>query len=341
MEIGGRKSSWPRDYLPSLFWTVMVALGSLGVVGLYFSATWHSNSQMRLRDGAITDVSSVFRNLSYEQAEKIKDVLTKWGERVAREEFGPILFRDGAIALLVAVFITATIELYAARRLRTQVAQDVLSGVFNKIIPKEIFEEVKSQVIQATVLRRDWNIRISLDKDTTLNKEGSDLYVSTTILSFGIENLLNQPQQYTLSSGLSLDVTGTDSQGKQLPRYEKVTIGSEDFVGEKLASHLSQEGVRLSMPIDLPSKTDEIVESSIVIKEIVRVPDAFHWVTPMVADGTTIDIDTSATPDLIFSVEAYHPDKKKLKETIPGRRWVFSGGMLPWQGFEVATKKKS
>ncbi|MDD5560273.1 hypothetical protein [Candidatus Methylomirabilis sp.] len=319
----------------------MVALGGLGVVGLYFSATWHSRSQAQLRDDAITDVSSAFRNLSYEQAEKIKNVLTKWGERVSREEFGPILLRDGAIALLIAVFITVTIELYAARRLRMQVAQDVLSGVFNKIIPEEIFEEVKSQVIQATALRRDWKIKISLSKDVALNKPGYDLYVSTTILSFGIENLLSQPQRYPLSSGLSLDITGTDSEGKQLPRYEKVTVGSDNFVGEKLASHLSQEGVRLSMPIDLPSRIDGMVESMIVIKEIIRVPDAFNWVTPMVADGATIDIDTTATPDLSFTIEAYHPNKKKLKETIAGQRWVFSEGMLPWQGFEVEVKKKA
>lgn len=330
-----------RSHLSIIFWLAMGVVLLLGTVGLLVSANWKSETQEHLRQEVIRDVVSVLPNLSFEHAEKINDILTKWGERTAEEKFGPIFVRDMAIAFIIAVFLTVTIELYAGRKLRSEVSEDVLSGVFRKIMPDIIFEEVKSNVIQAGVLRKDWQIRMRPTKGNIQGEQNKDLYVSDTVFRYAIENLLNRPQNHELSSGLSLDIVATDSGGKPLPRFVKVSLDDKEFEGDDLKGYLNEGGNRLTMPITLPSARSSPTVVQIEVREIVRVPDAWYWATATPADGATIHIDASATPELEFKVEPYHSNKTLLEEPIAGQQWVFKGGILPWQGFEICVTTKA
>ena len=327
----------PRSYLAGVFWLLMLVALLIGLLGLFVSAAWQSQSQPELREDVIKEISSTLHDLTYKDSETIRQTLNKWEERTSQERFWPTLVRDLSIALLIAVFLTVSIELYAGRRLREQVATEVLSGVFNKIIPEVIFDEVKSNVIQAPVMRKNWEIRMSLARDAALTDP--NLYVSTTILGYGIQNLLNRSQVYPLSSRLSQDVTGPDAQGEPLPRFVRVTING--VAVPDLSRHLSDNASRLLVPVPLPGSSDEVVQILLEVREIIRIPDAIYWATPTGAEGAIIEIDNTGTPDLGFKVEAYHPDKGRLRETIAGRRWVFTGGILPWQAFEIQTFRRA
>lgn len=73
------------------------------------------------------------------------------------------------------------------------------------------------------------------------------------------------------------------------------------------------------------------------IREIIRVPDTFCWSMNSTTEEAEIVIDASAptVTDIAFEVTALHPDRARLVETIAGRTWVFAGGILPWQGFQI------
>ena len=241
--------------------------------------------------------------------------------------------------MFLAVFLTVTIELYAGRKLRTQVAEDVLSGVFNKIIPPVIFDEVKSQIIQSPVIKRKWELRMVLRDDEKISGTDPNYYISRTVLSYSLENLLNRPQIFTISSGLSRDHSAVDSFGNKLPRFVTLKIDNQEVTGAELENCFSENKSRLSKKINLPAGGGKLTEVLIEIEELVRVPESFYWATPNSADGVTIDIDSSSVPGLTFNAIPYHPNAEAFNETIKGKRWVFSGGILPFQGFEIEARK--
>lgn len=329
-----------HTYLDWVFWLAMIIVVLIGGTGLYFSSIWQSQTRAALRDDAIEDVVAVLPDVTHAEMQTVRAGLEKWENRMREETVGPVFVRDGSIALLLAVFLTVTIELYAGRKLRDQVAEDVLTGVFHKIIPPKIFDEIRSQVIQSSVFRENWEVRMTLSLDQHLQQTDPNLYLSTTILEYDIKNLLNRSNIYVISVGLSLDVTGTNQQGEQLPRISAVTVDNTRFEGDSLKKYVKASGARFSMPVTLSASAEDDCHVLIEIEEVIRTPDAFYWATPMAADGATINIDTAGAPDLEFSVIAYHPNQDGLDERIVGERWVFSDGLLPWQGFEVNVKKK-
>lgn len=71
------------------------------------------------------------------------------------------LSRDLGIALLISVIATFLIEKYASDRLREDIARDVLSAAYLKVVPKEIFAQVADNVFRSEVYRTDWEVHIN------------------------------------------------------------------------------------------------------------------------------------------------------------------------------------
>ena len=73
---------------------------------------------------------------------------------------GPDVVRDLGIALLVSVFVTFAIELYASKRVRQELTYHALSAAYQQIVPEEIFDQIKDNVFQSDVYRRNWEVHI-------------------------------------------------------------------------------------------------------------------------------------------------------------------------------------
>jgi hypothetical protein len=69
-------------------------------------------------------------------ADLVKELVTELSQQ---DGLGPDLLRDVGIALLIAVFVTLVIELYASSRLREHISYDVLSAAYAKVVPEEIY----------------------------------------------------------------------------------------------------------------------------------------------------------------------------------------------------------
>lgn len=284
-----------KNYLGKFFVALLVGVLILGIAGLVFHSVWVSASEKALTEALIKDVHSLLPNLSHTDAENIRAALSKWSENLTSESMGPILLRDISIAAIISVALIVAIEFYAGQKLREQVAEDVLSGVFRKIIPESIFEEIRSSIIHAPIIRKQWEVRMAVRKDQTLFERDPDLYVSTTIVEYKIESLINRPSKHTIISFLAQDVTGMDSTGQPLPRYVAVSINGNRIAGEDLNEFLTEDGTRYENTITIPrASSGTSTHILLELEEVIRVPDTFYWTTTSATEGAIFNIDTAA-----------------------------------------------
>src|ERR1700730_9963636 len=73
-----------------------------------------------------------------------------------------VVIRDLGIGMIVSVFVTISIELYASARLRSEVATDVMEAIFQRLIPPVIWTQVATFVLRADVVCYNWELNIDV-----------------------------------------------------------------------------------------------------------------------------------------------------------------------------------
>lgn len=325
-----------RYYITLIF--VFLGLGGVLILG---SAWWDFSSKKNIHAEVIGELrNSVPRLLSKEEGQVVA-ILEKWEGRWSQENLIRTIIRDFGIALIVAAFLTLAIEIYTKTKLISEVRKGVLEATFQKIIPEVIFREVQAHIIKARVLRKGWDIHLSVHEDENVSRTHPDCYVTRTVTRYKIHNLVNQAHEHTITSALDLSSDCSDAVGK-LPRYEKVQIGAETYGvgGKDLKKILTDDGAGYRVQALLPKSIDEPVVVINEIRDILRVPDTFAWWTSIQAEGGRLTIDSFSVPALKFEVKPLHPNRVGIEEPVKGRMWEFHGGFLPWQGFEIRVWKE-
>jgi hypothetical protein len=331
------KASW---YLSRFFWLWMCLWILVGCALLLGSIWWQSSTDQSIHTEVISKINAIVPDLRLKAADEVRVMLSQWEHRLIEERFGPAVMRDLAIALLIAAIVTVTIELYAGEKLRSRIAEDVLQAVYMTVVPRSIYQQVADSIFRATVVKRDWQIHMTLRPSNELGKDNEHLYISKTVISQKFCNLLARPQpDFPVSCELDEDVTKPEL---DLPRFTKVTIAGDVYEGERLDKIVDKSTYSYRTLIDLPGGSpDDYLQVVNEIEEIVRVPDTFVWSTPYMTEGITrIIIDTTGTPELQFKVFPLHANRKALEERVKGRQWDSEDGILPWQGIEVVAGLK-
>jgi hypothetical protein len=168
----GRETSRLRDCIKrtlenqtTIFNLAMSICGLLGGLGVAGSIYWESRYQAQPHDQFVIELGSLLAQSSKPSSEQLAQLVSRWQESLSKEHFGPEIIRDLSIALLVSVFVTVSIELYAGKRLRTQIAGEVLEAAeaaFEKFIPDVIYKEVADNVFRSNVFRRQWSVDMSV-----------------------------------------------------------------------------------------------------------------------------------------------------------------------------------
>jgi hypothetical protein len=165
-----KKKRSPAD-LRSIFVLWMVICTIVGIAGIASSIYWESKLQAQSHDQFRIDIGSLISQTPKPNGKEVTQVLDRWEKALGEQHVEPEIIRDLSIALLVAVFVTFAIELYAGLRLRTQIANDVLEAAFEKIVPEEIYDEVRDNIFRSPVVRRDWVVDIKIvDRSSDLYK---------------------------------------------------------------------------------------------------------------------------------------------------------------------------
>jgi hypothetical protein len=278
-----------------------------------------------------------------------------WADATSATAVGPVIVRDLGIALLIGVFVTGSIELYAARRLREEVATDVITATFHTLVSAKIYAEIRDNVLQSTVIRRGWEVNMSVVDpvaehelyDQVRTVAGGDIYLVDSEVSYDVVNTTGKQLIYDISGGIDLDTPLTDL---GIPRFSVVSIDHaatqiDDAVSMAVLGNGTHhlDGLDLSVvggqlvfvsPKRIPASGKLAVRFK--LRRAFRAPGQFVLSATVPTEGFRLRI--YGGNDLSFNLIALHPNKEDLV-SIDSREWRFESGILPWQGFALRASK--
>ena len=307
----------------------LVGLIGIGLCGL----SGHFDSQ--IEDFSVNQLLAEIQKtaaLNFEQVSQITAFTEHWKQHLAHASFWTTLIRDVGIAMMLAVILTVVIEFWARQRLQDEIREGVLEATFRRLIPPQIFDEIRNGVLLAKSVKRQWQLVMTVSRDATLNGPDPRCYASQTSVTYRIHNLTNSAYEETFSTELNRDIEGSDQTGS-LPRFDWVRIGNKKYTDEELKDFLAPDGHSYTVSLTLP-RDPSYLEVRNEFKEVLRVPDTFVWSMTGLTEDVSITIESTGVPEIGFEVNALHPDRKRLERTGNGR-WDFQGVVLPWQGFEI------
>lgn len=320
-----------------LYFAGLILLFLLGV-GLVAIAQWEANNTAQSTNDLVLDqIQHTIPALTRDTAKVVAKALDEWRERVNHEGFRSVLMRDLGIAFIVAVLLTVVIERYARNRLADELRSGIVEATFQRLIHPKVFDQVRHHVMNADLLKENWQIEMVVSDDPEISRVYPDFYVSKTLLRYTLRNISGKEITHPFEVELDRDVTGPDGV-TSLPKFESITVGANKYEGEELEKRLEADGSLFSCKCTIGETPVQIVA---MLREIIRVPDTITWSTMQCADGAKFSIDVSAVKGrgIAFEVTPNHPQRDGLKTLVKGRSWEFPVAMLPWQGFEIRSWK--
>lgn len=273
-------------------------------------------------------------------ADLVKELVTGSGRQ---DGLFADLLRDLGIALVISVFVTVAIELRASGRLREHIAFDVLSAAYAKVVPEEIYTQIRDNVFRSMVYRRNWDVRIKGDRQQVDKSAGTAIINAK--YSYDLENLNERKIKYPVSIGIDLDVL---LPGKDIPKLKLIAISDErdqPLIQEEHATALlgkqneltSSEGnltfertkQEMLFIALVPISARGRVKITFEVERAIRIPGNFVLNAPVPADGIKITLNVDGFQ---LAVLPLHPNRLALRNPQPDT-WQFDDGILPWQGF--------
>jgi hypothetical protein len=239
--------------------------------------------------------------------------------------------RDIGIALLVACIVSSIYEIHTRSILDLARIESVLKTVLASNIPKEAWEQVNTEILQRTVIRRNFEIRLRLRSDPNLSVTQRVLALET---SYDLQGLRSQAVKYTLQHAVDREMWN-ESLG--LPRFESVTIGKETLTGDVLRSHVDAEGVFALPNIELQSQNPlhVVVRRS----EITNKPGTYHLILPELTQGIKVYFD-EVPSDIDPDVKIWSDKGFATLQPAGNGIWYFEGVMLPGQALSFRFKNR-
>lgn len=270
------------------------------------------------------------------------------------------ILRDIGVAFIVAVVVTVVYE-YSTRHLDERVTMlNVIDKAMAEFMPPSVWNEVKQEVLQRKMMRRNVDFEFKVLRDAKLSngklitvpkgqvllwmKYGYDLYGMTA-----------DPIDVPIQHELGFEMWNAEL---EIPRFESVSVISDSgkkrkmYVGDDLQKIYHGKGsIRLEGPnlVRLPAAhLNQPVRIESERYELVSVPGSYNLVMPELAarlensQDPTITVTISEIPyDVVARLDTYYaahifeqPDKNNLF-------WIYEKIVLPGQGFTVILQPRS
>ena len=232
------------------------------------------------------------------------------------------LLRDLGIAFVVAAVVSVTYEFLTRTTLDHAKIEGVLRTVLASNIPNDAWEQVNTEMLQKSVIRRDFEIRLRLRSDPNL---GSMQRILAVEMDYKLEGLRTQPVKYTLQHALDNEMW---NEGLGLPRFESVTVGNTTRVGDDLKNRVNAEGIFSEPNLELRANNP----LSVVVKrsEITYKPGTYHFIFGELTQGVRVHIDELPS-DAEVDIKIWSDKGFAKLESVGGGIWEFKGVMLPGQ----------
>jgi len=239
------------------------------------------------------------------------------------------LIRDVGIALLVAAVIAAIYELHARARFDRATMTGVLGSIYNDIVDGSVWEEIRQQILDKELVRKNGQVTISLKRDDLLPKGQHIVWVEFEYDLCGLRSTHRRIElRHFLDSFMS-------NPASKLPRFDQIVIGDKVYKGPTLEECIDNKGVfKKKLSIDgREGRPERIVVER---REIVYVPGAYNLVMGELTDGVRLHLE-QITAEIEVEVNMKGQVTKLEEDGFLHCRKFF----LPGQGIEFRFKPKS
>ena len=269
-----------------------------------------------------------------------------------------LLLKEGGIALMIASILGYTVEAMSRKKQEEEVnnfiqliSEDVLSAVFKKIVPDPIFDQIKTAVLEETVIKKDAVLTCDLyhlsENDIAnlkLTKDEAANYLKCEMTStYTLINLSEVPiKSHRVQSGTSCDL---DGEFYSHLKIHSVVIKDELDQSEVDACLDRKQDGRLhfSKEINLAGKSnggENGIPISFCYSTFKRINDADVWSTVLPTENMTLNVNY---PDgFKVGATSQHPSPlTPLPVNLYANRvgYELKKGIFPYQGISYWWRK--
>lgn len=264
-----------------------------------------------------------------------KKVLSTLGNLLITLSFA--LFIAGYINSSVQKKIIETEEI-RLKELQKKINQDVHNALFEKIIPKEIFETIKSDIINEEFIRKDGEVFLDFSLDD------QDNIHSKIVVIYKVFNNTNKPilPGHSIATFTNLESEKTKMEkieckmeGKVIAIYDHSEPENSNGVS---IEELEDNVLQVSYNFELPSSSFYIDKTIYTNKYKDKVQDDFFTVKPLI----NLSINANFPLGYKFRIfDVFSPKMECLVDEKGKSIYKVIGGILPKQGFVYFLEKEA
>lgn len=240
------------------------------------------------------------------------------------------LGRDVSMALVVAAIVSYLFEHYQRTHESLEAIQRAFNASMAERLTPEVWDGVRTQILEKHLLRRDVILRFTLERHTGLP---SNLAVMDLELAYSLYNLGDQTATFSLRHELDYQFWFPEL---KLPRFKKVVLedetGSKEFEGEELGG-ICDRGI-VTVPVSLQPKRRSSKRIRTHRLEVVQAPGSYNLYMTEYTQGLRIRIGDTPN-DLGIEVKVRPEGQAQVLKKSSTDEWVCESLILPGQGIEI------
>jgi len=202
--------------------------------------------------------------------------------QLTREQLTHEFLRDIGIAFLVSAVIAVIYELHARARYDRETMRGVLGSIYNDIVDGSVWNEIRNQILDREVVRKNGQVTLSLIEDDSLPK---GQYVVWIEFEYHLCGLRSTPRKVNLRHFLDSFMKSED-----LPRFDQIVIGDQVYRGSELDKYYDAKTGVFEKRHLVDGRSGEPIPVVVERREIVYVPGAYNLIMGELTDGVRIHL---------------------------------------------------
>jgi hypothetical protein len=286
-------------------------------------------------DRLITDSCEKINKIIYGDKKisqiKLRELSADIMYEVEKKSLWKNIFNHLSTAFLVSLILMLIVELYMRRKAYEETGRDVLEYVLKKEVPPIIFNEVRDNILNSPVIRKETRYEFKFSKNR-YNDLPSNMIMIERKTIYEIHNLTSRRIIHPLRASLFLYPSAEVAGGTvELPRFVELRINGETV--KPLETEIDRGSIVLKHPVSLKKSGSATI--LLLSEELVWNCDTGVWFSVTMGENLYIHI-TELPPDLLIrDVELIHPSSSEFKSPRENF-WEFKGGILPGQSFKMS-----
>ena len=211
------------------------------------------------------------------------------------------VIRDIGIAIIVAAIITAVYETYARIRFELLLMTSFLGAVIADWSRQDIWNALKSQIIEKPVVRENFRVAVRLERDPRVAQGQMLLKMQ---VSYDLRGLRSRSVTTKIEHFLDWHFKIKD---QDLPRFSNVKIGDKKFTPTDPCFTKHGEFI---CSVNVPAKDHGAVSVTSSREEVIYFPGTHCFVLNEITKGLEIVLNDIPDDITLFVTFRPHPDLK-------------------------------